>query len=53
MRMRVALRAFLALLAALAADVRRPRATAAGFFFGITVGSIQAKYPLDKRATVR
>lgn len=43
MRARVALAAFLALVAALRALVRFPRATAAGFFFVIALGSIAEK----------
>ena len=53
MRARVALAAFLAELAFLAALVRLPRATAAGFFRVITIGSIPPKIDVDKAPTVR
>ena len=49
----VALWAFLALLAAFLGLVNRPSATAAGFFFVMSLGSIGRKEGLDKRATVR
>lgn len=48
----VAFRAFLALLAAFLGVLMRPRATAARFF-GMAVGSIAQKMPLDMEPNVR